>query len=170
MQRERQTSDVISKTIKRVPEPIITIVIQMLKLSQKEKGFFVILISSFIVTEIIDDLLDHILGNSILHSFLQFLLFVMLFLAVTTIFVVFYRRRMQELIPPKLMKVLKVIKTEQEKGIMVNQVRLMKLLDVTKPTIRKRLEQLEELEYIFFEKEGNNKYIKLTKIGDRLVN
>jgi len=67
------------------------------------------------------------------------------------------------------MVILRALKESQINGILINQITLMKKIDITKPTMKKRIETLLELDYINFEKEGNNKYIKLTELGNTIV-
>ena len=123
----------------------------------------------FTVIEIMDTILDAILGTSLLHSVLQAALFLILFLAVMKIFFVYRRRRTEMLIPDELMDILHVIAKEQEKGVLVNQAKLMRSLDVTKPTIRKRVEQLRSLGHIIWAEEGNRKIIRLTPAGHAIL-
>ncbi len=124
----------------------------------------------FIITELIDDFLDHILGMpSIFHSILQLLLFIILFYIVSKIFYIFYKRRINRLIPEELMNILKIIKEAEIKGILINQRNLRTRLNITKPTLKKKLDNLLDLQYIFFEEKGNNKYLKLTPLGDSIL-
>lgn len=140
----------------------------MFNFDKVDKDLLFILIGVFILTEIVDVLFDHLLGTSILHSVVQLFLFIVLFLIVTKIFLI-YNKKINALVPDELMAILRAISAEKEKGVLVNQAKLMKLLDVTKPTMKKRLDQLERLGYVSFEEEGNNKYVKLTSAGNSLV-
>ena len=123
----------------------------------------------FIITEIIDDIFDHLLGSSIIHSVIQLFIFIILFFIITNVFLNYHKKKINALISDELMDILRVINSEKEKGVLVNQVKLMKSLNVTKPTMKKRLDQLITFEYISFEKNGNNKYIKLTALGNSII-
>jgi len=136
-----------------------------------ESSLLYVIFIIFIITELIDDFLDHILGMSpIFHSILQLLLFIMLFYIVSRLFYIFYKRRINRLIPEELMGILKIIKETEIKGILINQRNLMTRLNITKPTMKKRLDDLIDLQYIFFEEKGNHKYFKLTPLGDSIIN
>ncbi|MCK5107345.1 MAG: hypothetical protein KAQ83_01340 [Nanoarchaeota archaeon] len=141
----------------------------ILKSINNEKKVFLILILIFIVTEIIDDLLDHILGISKIHSIIQLVLFLVLFLIIARISLGYYRKKIRKLIPPELRNILEIIKKSEADRIMINLIGLMKLLKITKPTLKKRIDQLVYLNYIYFEKQGNNKYIRLTNIGNSIL-
>jgi DNA-binding MarR family transcriptional regulator len=67
------------------------------------------------------------------------------------------------------MSILAIIKEYEVKGVLLNQSKIQKKLNVTKPTMKKRLDSLIELKYVFFEKEGNDKYIKLTSLGNSII-
>jgi len=136
-----------------------------------ESSLLYVIFIIFIITELIDDFLDHILGmSSIFHSILQLLLFIMLFYIVSRLFYIFYKRRINRLIPEELMGILKIIKETEIKGILINQRNLRTRLSITKPTMKKRLDDLIDLQYIFFEEKGNHKYFKLTPLGDSIIN
>ena len=125
----------------------------------------------FIITELVDDFLDYMLGgSSIFHSILQLLLFIILFYIVSKLFYIFYKRRINKLIPKELMNILKIIKEAEVKGVLINQNNIRTRLNITKPTMKKRLDNLMDLQYIFFEEEGNNKYLKFTPLGDSILN
>ena len=141
----------------------------MIKFEKSDRSILFTLLSVFVVTEIIDDVFDHLLGSSIIHSIIQLFIFIALFFIVTKIFLNYHKKKVNALIPDELMDILKVINTEKEKGVLVNQVKLMKLLDVTKPTMKKRLDQLIAFDYISYEENGNNKYIKLTSLGLSII-
>lgn len=137
----------------------------MIKFKKLDDSILFALLGVFLVTEIIDDIFDYLLGSSIIHSIIQLFFFIFLFLIVTKIFFKYHKKKINVLIPNELMNILIVINNEKEKGVLVNQVELMKLLDITKPTIKKRLDQLIAFDYVYFEENGNNKYIKLTPLG-----
>lgn len=141
----------------------------MIRFWKQDKKLLAILLMTFILTELFDDLLDHLLGISLLHSVIQLALFVIIFFVVAKIVFVYQKKKINTLIPHGLMCILKAIHHESQKGILVNQVSLMKSLDITKPTIKKRLDNLINLKYISFEEEGNNKYIKLTSLGESII-
>jgi len=141
----------------------------MINYDKQDKSLLIVLLVTFIITEIIDDVFDHILGSSIIHSIFQLLLFLLLFYVVAKLFLGYYRKKISKIIPDELMAILKTINDQNMKGVLTNQVKLMKILDVTKPTMKKRIDQLIEFQYIFFEENGNNKYIKLTKLGNSLI-
>ena len=138
----------------------------MFKSYKSQKSLIYTILISFIIAEIIDNILDYLFKNSFIHSIIQILIFLILFLFITKIFLIYHKKKVNELIPDELMKILKIIKKEKENGVLINQTKLMKLLDITKPTMNKRLKQLIKLEYIKFEKQGNNNYIILTKNGE----
>lgn len=124
----------------------------------------------FIITEIVDDFLDHILkGPSMLHSIVQLLLFIILFYIASKLFYIFYKRRINKLIPGELMAILKIIKEAEIKGILINQKNIRTRLNITKPTLKKRVNSLIELQYIFFEEKGNHKYFRLTSLGNSII-
>ena len=139
------------------------------KYDDQDRNLFIVLFMVFIITEIIDDVFDHLLGSSITHSILQLFLFLVLFFIVAKLFLGFYKQKINKLIPEELMMILKVINEENIKGILINQSKLRRKLDITKPTMKKRIDSLIELQYIFFEEKGNNKYLKLTKPGESLI-
>mgnify|MGYP006272853561 CR=1 FL=1 len=140
----------------------------MFNFDKRDKDLLFVLLATFIFTEIIDTLFDQFLGRSALHSVIQLLLFVVLFFVVIKVFFVYSKKKTDALIPDELMSILRFIRVEEQKGVLVNQVKLMKRLHVTKPTIKKRLNLLTDLGYIYFENHGNNKYIKLTKLGSNV--
>jgi len=76
---------------------------------------------------------------------------------------------MSRLIPEELMTILKIIKEAETKGILINQKDMRIKLNITKPTMKKRVNNLMELQYIFFEKKGNHKYIRLTQLGNSII-
>lgn len=141
----------------------------MFNYDNKDRNLFVVLFVVFIITELIDDLFDHLLGNSILHSVLQLFLFLVLFFIVAKIFLGFYKRKINELLPEELMIILKMINNETMKGILINQSKLRRKLDITKPTMKKRIDNLIDLRYVLFEEKGNNKYLKLTNRGESIA-
>jgi len=133
---------------------------------KNEKRILYILVSIFIITEIIDLLLDHYLGDSFVHTILQIILFVFLFIFVYRFFVKYSNKKIKKLIPEELMKILIIIKNEKNKGILINQRKMREILNITKPTLKKRIDSLLELQYIDFEKQGNNSYFVLTEKGE----
>lgn len=142
---------------------------RLFKYGKQDRNLLLVLFIIFIITELIDDAFDHLLGSSILHSVIQLLLFLALFFIVAKIFLGFYKREIHKLIPEELMIILKKINEENMKGILINQSKLRKMVGITKPTMKKRIDSLVELQYIFFEERGNNKYLKLTTLGKSLV-
>lgn len=141
----------------------------MISYDSQDKTLFFILLFTFIITEIIDDIFDHLLGSSVIHSIIQLLLFLLLFIIVAKIFMKYHKSKVNRLIPDELMDILKTIHSENSKGILINQAKLMKALDITKPTIKKRLNQLYYFHYIRAEEKGNNKYLTLTRLGKSLI-
>jgi len=135
-----------------------------------EKFIIYLLLIIFIITEIIDFLLDYWLRDAILHSILQLFLFLSLFIITYRIFIGYSKRKMKKLIPEELMNILKIINEAREKGILINQRKMGKLLNITKPTLKKRVDALLELQYVFFEDKGNHKYFRITSLGDSLIN
>ncbi|USN45713.1 MAG: hypothetical protein H6502_01110 [Candidatus Woesearchaeota archaeon] len=83
-------------------------------------------------------------------------------------FLGYYKRRINKLMPEELMKIMQMIDDENKKGILINQSKLRKKLKITKPTIKKRIDFLIEMNYVSFEEKGNNKYLKLTTLGNSL--
>jgi len=134
-----------------------------------KKSTLLILLGAFITTELIDDFFDHILGNSILHSAIQLVLFLGLFFMATKIFLNYHKKQITKLIPEELLKILTEIKKSEQKGILTNQVKIQKQLNITKPTAKKRIDNLLELKYITFQTKGNNKYLTLTEIGHSIL-
>lgn len=137
---------------------------------KKNLPLVIILLLSFILTELIDDLFDHIMGSSILHSIIQLFLFLTLFLVVLKLFEYYQRKNVEKLIPQNLMDILEVVKKSKTKGVKINQSKIMSELNITKPTLKKRLDSLTELNYITYEEKGNNRYIQLTKLGESILN
>ena len=136
----------------------------------RDNGLLYLLFFIFIITEIFDEFLDRIFEiHSFFHSTLQLLLFIMLFFTASRMFHLFYKRKIDRLLPEEMMFILKVIKDAENNGLLVNRQKLMTKLNITKPTLKKRLDSLKDLDYIFFEEEGNNKYIKLSSLGDSII-
>ena len=123
----------------------------------------------FILTEIIDDVLDHILGSSIVPSFVQLFLFIVLFFVVFRLFSIFFKQKISSLIPNNLKIILEFIKDAEIKSILINQTDLITKLKITKPTMKKRLDNLLCLNYISIETKGNHKYIILTDKGNSIL-
>ena len=136
---------------------------------KNERILFYLVFVIFIITELLDDFLDHILGSSKIHSIVQLLLFVMLFYFTSKLFLGFYKRKITKLIPEELMSILHIIKEFEVKGILINQSKIRTRLNITKPTMKKRVDTLIDLKYILFEKEGNDKYIRITPLGDSII-
>ena len=142
--------------------------IKIKKYSDRSLLFLIFVI--FIITEIFDEFLDYTLkGPSILHSILQLSLFIILFIVVSKLFSVFYKQKINILIPEELMGILKIIKEAENKGVLINQTYLRIRLKITKPTLKKRLNHLIILHYIDFEIRGNHKYIILTELGESII-
>jgi len=140
-----------------------------IKNKKSEKTVFYILLIIFILTEIIDLLLDQSLGNSILHSVIQLILFLFLFVLTYKLFIKYSDKRIKKLISEELMAILKIIKKEERKGVLINQRKMREILRITKPTLKKRIDALLELQYISFEEKGNNRYFILTTLGDSIT-
>lgn len=139
-----------------------------LKNINHEKITILLLLVIFIFTEIIDIILDKSLGNSLLHSILQLFLFLFLFILTYRLFIKYTNIQIKKLIPEKLMEIIKIIKKEKEKGVLINQRKMRELLSITKPTLKKRINTLLELGYITFEENGNHRYFVLTTLGDSI--
>ena len=135
----------------------------------KEKSLVYILLIVFILTELIDLFMDHLLGNSITHSILQLVLFLFLFIVTYRLFEKYSNKKIRELVPQELMEILKIIKDKKKKGVMINQTQMRKAINITKPTLKKKVDALIELQYISFKKRGNNKYFILTELGNSVV-
>lgn len=135
----------------------------------QEYSLIYLLLIIFFITEVIDDTLDHILGSSKLHSIIQLFFFMMLFYIITRIFLGYYKRRISKLIPEELMSILKIIKEAEVRGVVVNQREIRTKLNITKPTLKRRIDNLISLNYVSFEKEGNNKYLKITPLGNSIL-
>jgi len=139
-----------------------------MKLGRNEKNIIYLLIGVFIITEIVDLLLDYYLGYSLMHTALQVILFILLFLATYRFFINYSDRKIKKLIPEELMNILKIIKEEKSRGVLVNQRKMRDLLGITKPTLKNRINSLSELQYIDISARGNNRYFILTKKGELL--
>ncbi len=133
------------------------------------KSLLLILLGLFFLTEIIDDLLDHVLGNSIFHSLFQLLLFIVLLFVVLRVISLFFKKKISYLIPNNLKVILEVIKSSEIKGVLINQTSLMNHLKITKPTMKKRLQNLKDLDYISIKIEGNHKYMIITDKGNSII-
>ena len=136
---------------------------------KNEKFIIYLLLVVFIITEIIDLLLDYLLGNSVLHSLLQLFLFLFLFLITYKIFVKYSDKKLKKLVPQELMDILKIINDFGKRGVLVNQRKMRESLNITKPTLKKRVDALLELQYISFEEKGNHRYFVLTDLGNSFV-
>ena len=139
------------------------------KIQGNKKLVFIIIII-FIAVEIIDEVLDYILKTSLTHSIFQILLHLILFFIIYYIFNKDYSEKIKILLPTELIDILKTIKNAGEKNILLNQVKILSILKITKPTMKKRIIALLKLDYICFEKKGNHKYFKLTKKGEKIIN
>jgi len=128
-----------------------------------------ILLIIFVFTEIIDLSLDYWLGNSLLHSILQLILFISLFIITSRVLLRYSNKRMKKLISNELMEILKIIDNSSKKGVLINQRKMRELLNITKPTLKKRVDALLELKYIIFEEQGNNRYLILTELGKTII-
>ena len=141
-----------------------------IKLKYSNRGLLYLVFVIFIITEVLDDFLDYTLKSpSILHSALQLSLFIILFFIVSNLFSKFYKQKISRLIPEELMNILKTIKEAETKGILIDQKDMRTKLNITKPTMKKRANNLVELQYISFEEKGNHKYIKLTQLGNSII-
>ncbi len=76
---------------------------------------------------------------------------------------------MKKLIPNELMNILKIIDNSSKKGILINQRKMRELLNITKPTLKKRVDILLEFKYIIFEEQGNYRYLMLTELGKSII-
>ncbi len=136
---------------------------------KNQKRFLLLILIIFIISELIDDFLDHLLGSSLFHSFFQLIFFLLLFLMVAQLFMIYHKRKINKLLPQELMEILKIIKGYEQKMVMINKKKLMQKLNITKPTLQKRLKSLSELRYIDNYKKGNNDYIRLTPQGNSIL-
>ncbi len=155
--------------LKKVKNPNQVNMFQIKPNKTYESSWFYLTFIIIIITEFIDDFLDHILGSSLLHSIIQILVFIMLFFILSKLFLGFYKKKINKLIPEELMEILRIIKEAEVKGVLINQKGIMRRLNITKPTMKKRVDALLDLQYVFFEEEGNHKYLKLTPLGDSIV-
>lgn len=134
-----------------------------------ENNLLFVVIITFILVELIDSFLDYFLGLSLIHSILQIILYVILFIIIYYIFNKHYNKKIKTLLPIELINILKLIENYENKNILLNQKNILIKLNITKPTMKKRIDTLEKLNYIFFEKNGNHKYLKLTKQGKKII-
>ena len=74
------------------------------------------------------------------------------------------------MLPEELIDILRIIKNFENKGVLINQKKIATELNITKPTFKKRVDLLIELNYISFEEKGNNKYVKITSLGNSFIN
>ena len=68
-----------------------------------------------------------------------------------------------------VLEALKLIKEAEVRGVVVNQREIRTKLNITKPTLKRRIDNLISLNYISFEKDGNNKYLKITPLGSSIL-
>ena len=141
----------------------------MMNVVLENKKFFEVLFGVFVITEIVDLLLDSFLGVIVLHSLVQFGLYLFLFGFVVFYFDRFYRNRFDELLSEDLIEILKVVLNAEKRNIMLNQKKIMAILKVTKPTLKKRVEVLIGMGFLVVEERGNFKFLKLTARGKRVV-
>ena len=141
----------------------------MMNVVLENKKFFEVLFGVFVITEIVDLLLDSFLGVNVLHSLVQFGLYLFLFGFVVFYFDRFYRNRFDELLSEDLIEILKVVLNAEKRNIMLNQKKIMAILKVTKPTLKKRVEVLIGMGFLVVEERGNFKFLKLTARGKRVV-
>jgi len=123
----------------------------------------------FILIEILDTYLDYILGITFFHTTIQIVLYLILFFISFYLFDKHYKKRIKVLLTPELMEILSSIDSSTGKQILPNNKHLLLALKITKPTLKKRLDALTNLEYIYYEKKGNNKYLKLTDKGKSFI-
>lgn len=142
--------------------------VNKLKNINHEKFIVFLLLVLFIITEIIDLALDKSLGDSILHSILQLFVFLFLFIFTYRLFIKYTDIKTKKLIPEELMEILKIIKKEKNKGVLINQRKMREALGITKPTLKKRIDILLELHYIALEESGNHRNFILTSLGDSI--
>ncbi len=135
----------------------------------KEKKLIWVLLIVFILTEILDILLDQIFDNPVICFLLQLILFIALFFIIYRFIEKYSRKKIDKPLPEELIEILKIIKSEKNKGTMINQRKMRNILKITKPTLMKRVNALLELQYISFEKRGNSKYFVLTDKGESLI-
>ena len=76
---------------------------------------------------------------------------------------------MKKLIPEELMEILKIIKDAKHKGTLINRGKIGTKLNITKPTLKKRVDILLELHYITSKEKGNNRYLLLTDLGNSIM-
>lgn len=139
-------------------------------LNRKENhNLLLAIFTSFIIIEFIDDYLDYKLGVSFLHSVIQIFLYVILFIIIYSLFHKYYKKKIEVLLPIELMKILNIVKNAESKNTLLNQKKVMQELKITKPTMKKRIDTLLELDYIYFEQKGNHKYLRLSSKGKSLL-
>lgn len=136
---------------------------------EKEKLILLLLLFIFILTELVDDFFDSLLGSSIKHSIIQICLFSFLFVIVVNLFQKYSKNKISKLIPPELMNFLFELSSAEDRGLLYNQAKLQRKLNITKPTMKKRIDSLIELKYIRFQEKGNNKYLSLTEKGKLIL-
>lgn len=144
--------------------------VQESKKINPEIFLLILLFLLFVITEIIDSTLDYLLGPSFFHTIIQLFLFLFLFLIIYRLFIYHTNKKIKKLVPEDLMEMLRIIKNEKNKGVMINQRKMREVLDITKPTLKKKVDALLELQYVTFEEKGNNRYFILTDLGESLVN
>jgi DNA-binding MarR family transcriptional regulator len=137
--------------------------------NNKNNLFLLQLALLFILIEVFDSYLDYILGITLFHTLIQIVLYLVLFVLSFYLFNVYYKKKIKVLLPQELVNILIVIDNSTNKNILPNNKYLLSTLNITKPTLKKRLESLENLEYILYEKKGNNKYLKLTDKGKAFI-
>jgi len=81
----------------------------------------------------------------------------------------YYNNKIKILLQTELIDILKTINDAENKNILLNQSKILSTLKITKPTMKKRILMLAKLEYIYFEKNGNHKYLKLTNKGKGMI-
>ncbi len=133
--------------------------------NSENKIFFLQLAIIFILVELLDFYLDSVLGLNLFHTIIQIILYLILFIVSIFLFNMYYKKKVEKLLLPELMQILKLLQQSDNNKIMINNKHLLTTLKITKPTLKKRVEVLTNLGYLTYDKIGNRKYLKLTLKG-----
>lgn len=137
---------------------------------ENNNNLLFVTIITFILVEFIDEYLDYKLGTSIVHSIIQIILYILLFIIIYYIFNKYYEQKIKILLPEELIEILNLIKNAEIKNTVLNQKKILSILKITKPTMKKRIDTLIKLNYVYYEQNGNHKYLKLTTNAKSIIN
>jgi len=136
------------------------------KINIKENQVFLIqLFFIFVLIEILDSYLDYKFGITFFHTFIQIFLYLFLFSITFYLFNKYYKSKFKVLLIPELMDILNLIEVSENNNLLLNNTNLLRKLKITKPTFKKRIDALINLNYISYEKNGTSKYLRLTNKG-----